>query len=681
VIGMGLVLHRRAAALVLAALVVIGPVTAVAAAVRPAPAGRVRAQIEGGSPGLQLVSRSPWVAADDELVLDVATAGAVDDAVLRLEIRQPVDSIDELEQSLDEDVGRTVYRSPRIPVGFVPTQPDGTRRLVVDTSADTAGRLTARLRDPGVYPVVVILESGSGEVLSTVRTPVVRLGTEDDPLVAPDIDLIVELAVPPTITPDGRREIDDAELDRLESLAALVDGAVRPGASVPVSIAVRPDTLDALTASADPRAARIVEALLTPTPGSEVLGAPYVPLDVASVVAAGLGHLVGPIVETGRAVLRDRLPVEVDTGVWDASGPFDAAGAAVLVDLGHAHVLVDPPVVEAALEEDSPAAERALVDAGPVELDDRGPLEAVVVDTATSSLLESRATARPDAGHVALAELLLRDDGAATDLVLRIDEAAPDSVLRALLPLLAEPAAPIEVGPLSVADMEHGDADEVVRVEVPAADEDDGGAVLVQLADGVTAAVDAIGTFAGLVEIESARADALRLQLATSIARGVDAERRAALIESVQRSVGSAFDALELAGQTDLNLTSRRGTLPLVIHNANAFPVEVLLRIRSDRLTFPQGDRFELVLTEDVTRFDVPVQARATGSVPTFVEILTPDEEVVLDARRLNVRSTAISGVGLALSLGALAVLVVWWVRTWRRSRTGGSPRSERPVD
>ena len=175
----------------------------------------------------------------------------------------------------------------------------------------------------------------------------------------------------------------------------------------------------------------------------------------------------------------------------------------------------------------------------------------------------------------------------------------------------------------------------------------------------------------------SARATTLSSRLGTSIATRVDRDRRRRLIESVRQDVSAAFAEVTLAGQTDLNLTSRRGTLPLMVRNGNAFPVDVTVRIRSERLAFPQGDHFDVPVTEEVARVDVPVEALATGSVPTFVELLTPDGRIVLDSRQLNVRSTAVSGVGLALSLGALAVLVIWWVRTWRRARRPGEEGDE----
>jgi hypothetical protein len=301
-----------------------------------------------------------------------------------------------------------------------------------------------------------------------------------------------------------------------------------------------------------------------------------------------------------------------------------------------------------------------------------------VVDTATSAALEARAVDRIDAGHIALAELVVRDAGAGSTVVVRADDVPEESVLEQLLPLAADPESPVEVGPLRPDAMDDGDdgdagagdGDPPMTSVLPPPVAADGAltAELAGIATRVRALAAAVDTFSGMVGSESARADELRLQIATSLATGTDAPDRTALLDAVDAEVSEGFEGVVLAGQTDLNLTSRSGTLPITIRNDNEFPVRVVLRIRSDRLTFREGDRFEQVV-DDVARIDVPVDARATGSVPTFVEILTPDEALVLDSRRLDVRSTAVSGVGLLLSAGALVVLVIWWARTWRRNR------------
>ncbi len=660
--------HRRRLRHAVAAVALFGigclAPAPVGASSSPGPETGASATQEADGPTLTLVGRSPWVAANGAFDLDIATDGVTDAAVVQIVIREPVESIAELDRSDEEDVGRVIYRSPRVALGFIPLQPDGTRRLPVATSTTTSDAITARLRHPGVYPVIVTLEDDRGNV-AVIRTPVVRLGTADDTLPAPRLDLVVDVAVPPTVEPDGRRSLSETELARLGRLAALLDGTAGPlvGSDLlSLTVAAQPDTLDALTASADPRATQLLDALTSAGVGGRTaLGLPTVDVSAPALVDADLAEFVPELVADGRATLQDRLAVGVDSTIWDATGGIDARSARLLDRNGFSHVLIDASDQVG----DSPAVQRSLVDVGPIDVPEIAPLDALVVDRATTDALLARSADRFDAGHLALADLLLRDESEA-EVAIRIADAPTGSLLLRLLALVASPDSPVPVGPLRPRSAATGDegSGNPGPVRLPDATAD-----LTDITDLVHTTSAEVDTFAGLVTAESARADAYRLRIATSLATGVPDDARHALLQSVDAAVGQAFGAITLAGQTDLNLTSRSGTLPLMIRNTNPFPVRVVLSIRSDRLAFPEGDHFEYDLTEEITRVDIPVKALATGSVPTFVALSTPDQTRTLDSRQLNVRSTAISGVGLAISLGALAVLVFWWARTWRRNR------------
>ena len=56
--------------------------------------------------------------------------------------------------------------------------------------------------------------------------------------------------------------------------------------------------------------------------------------------------------------------------------------------------------------------------------------------------------------------------------------------------------------------------------------------------------------------------------------------------------------------------------------------------------------------------------------------IVTPDGRITLGRTRITVRSTALSGVGVVLSVGALVFLLVWWGRHTLDARRG---RGRRP--
>ncbi len=70
------------------------------------------------------------------------------------------------------------------------------------------------------------------------------------------------------------------------------------------------------------------------------------------------------------------------------------------------------------------------------------------------------------------------------------------------------------------------------------------------------------------------------------------------------------------------------------------------------------------------TRVDVPVQARASGAFKLEATITSPDARLLpVASSQFNVRSTAVSGVGLVLTIAAGLFLLLWWGRHFRRTR------------
>ena len=90
----------------------------------------------------------------------------------------------------------------------------------------------------------------------------------------------------------------------------------------------------------------------------------------------------------------------------------------------------------------------------------------------------------------------------------------------------------------------------------------------------------------------------------------------------------------------------------------------------SDKFAFPDGSARTLTLDHPTT--PVRIQARSVTSgdrLPVEVTLTTPDGQLVIARSALTVRSTSISIVGIALTVLAALVLLVWWVRTWRKGR------------
>lgn len=609
---------------------------------------------------LRLVERAPWVGPEGTVRFVVAADGDVEGASVRIRLHAPLDDTEELARAASEDVGPRVFRSPPLALELLAPGPDGTRIVGLSTSPTSGDDFTARLTRPGVYPLVISLIGPDGEVLDELRTPVVRLGDEDDPLSAPSISVLVDVDAPPTLQPDGTRALPAGSLERLAPVSELLGAHPR----LDLTVAAVPDTLDALVAEPDPAAAVLLDRLR----GRDVLALPYLPLPLEALRDTDLIGLMPPLIDRGVTTLRDQLDTIPRRGVWDPATDLDADDAELLAEFGYDRILVPGA-------DDEPAAgdDRPLVPAGPRPVADRSPLNGLVVDTELSADLAAPLSGGADAVHVLLAELVLRDDGRSSDVLVRPRGLAEGSALAALVDLLDREDAPVPVGGVgALTRFPELDAEPVTWTGPPGPD-------LTTIAPRILAVGPRLDTFSAIIDQRSSRADDLRLQIATAVAATGTDETRTEAIGAVEESLRDVFSAIRLTGQTDLNLTSRRGTLPIIVENDNPFTVDVLVRIRSDRLAFPAGEAFPLTVSGDGERIDVPVESLATGSVPVFVEVWTGDDRELLDSRQLNVRSTAISGVGLTLSLGALLVLVTWWFRNWRRSRRARAARGSPP--
>lgn len=636
----------------------------------------------GASAAIELVERPPWVSPEDDATFLVTTTGDVSVATVQVEVFSALDSVSELAESAGEDVGVRLSRSVPVPVNELPVGRDGTRVVGLRVSPEAVDGETVQIVEPGVHPVVISLLDASGAEIDRIRTPLARLADDDQDWEAPDLAVLLDVGTTPTLRPDGTRAIVGAELRRLARIGDLL--AARP--DLGLSVAAVPDTVDALGTLSDPAAGELVERLA----GQELLSLPYLPVPVGSLVEQGLGGLVAPLVERGEGLLSDRLGATPERAVWTGSPSFGTEGGRLLGELGYDAVVVDGP--ESDSESDDEESEEdddapvPLVDAGPRALAGAGPLLGVVADPRLSAELARAADDDVDAAHVALAGLLLRpvegdaDEDEDTTVLVRPDGLAAGSVLAGLVGLLDDPAAPVRVGGLDLIDAAPDpDADRLDVTETGDVDPD-----LAEVAPRVLATAGQLDSFQGFIGTASSRADDLALQVATAVATTTPDARRDAAMDVVEGALGTAFGSVRLSGQTDLNLTSRRGTLPVTIENPNPFPVDVLVRTRSDRLAFPDGaDLPVTVEASDILRIDVSVEALATGSVPVFVELWTPDDQIRIASQRLNVRSTAISGVGIVLSVGALLVLVVWWARNWRktsRSRGDDPETTHRPM-
>ncbi|MEO7803262.1 MAG: DUF6049 family protein [Actinomycetota bacterium] len=168
----------------------------------------------------------------------------------------------------------------------------------------------------------------------------------------------------------------------------------------------------------------------------------------------------------------------------------------------------------------------------------------------------------------------------------------------------------------------------------------------------------------------------------TSRARMETGKRFATAVPS---AIKREFDAINAPAKQTITLTSRTGVIPLSIRSGLNYPVDLVVRLRSSKLSFPaRGDvrpcnatdrnstRESCIFLDKLPPRSPPIEvfseAQATGTFALHLLVETPGG-FVLDESDLIIQSTAYSGVAVAITAGAAFFLLVWWIGGLARKR------------
>jgi hypothetical protein len=626
----------------IAALVAAAAAAVVAATVAPATAQATAA--------VHLASQTAWVRPGESFDLRLVVDGVADpDRVeVAVVVHSRVTSRSQFNLTIQgRALGATVLATAA--------------RLSELLPGDAAGAILVRLGPPaltltrtGVYPVEVTVRERGGRVLDRLVTHLVYVAGDDAPRL--QVAWLAVVHAPPDRP--GRPL-------RTGGLSVLADTLASPAfAAVPFTLVPTPETLDALARSRREGDRAVLDALRRAAAGRQVLARPYVPVDAAALVRGGLDALLTDAIRTGAAVTGKVLGTRPDTRTWFADGGIDPPSATRLRD-----ALVDRLVVpEAAL---APVALQVTL-AAPFQIElSRGVrLSAVMADRglaghfrsggdqvlAAHQLLADLATIWMDApqrrrGVVVAPPRSWAPSRPFLDAALSGLAASPVLEVSSLDALFAGvPAATTTKGA------------RLVRHLVPAHDTGLPSAALATAARHVRA-VQAI-----LPDTSPTR-EALGRRLLAAASADLTAREARARVAGVEGLVREVAARVVAPPRRTVTLTARAGEIPLTFQNRGPEPLTVSVRLRSDRLAFPDGAEFTLELPPRNHTVRVAVEARTAGLSPLDVVVLAPGGDLQLTAARLEVRSTVASGVGIALSAGAGLFLAAWWARHLARGR------------
>ena len=620
------------------------------------------AMADGGSASLDLIAQSPWIDNEGDLAIQLRITGNADNTILRLSLHPAVDRRGLLALR-DDPILETPKTTLSINVDEV-INSAGVASLTLPVSSNGILRSS-----PGeVSPLTVELLAADGRSLDRLTTPVVHLPVIPVGEAAAQRPLLVAISLnidgPPPLRPDGRIELDKTTV---RHLVGVVD-AVLDHPNVPVDVRLPPATVAGLARSDDLVHARLLSDLEAAVEmgGLHLRSSPFVTADPEAWRQAGRPDVHRDLMDHGDRVLAELFGTVPDRTVTMLESTAIPATLDLLGQLGAiGHVVsaerLDPRPVTASYGSTYPArlldssgvAHPALVadpDLARHLVDSRGSVSAAQQLVADLALL---AWSDPTVARTAIVTMpeALVVDALTLDLVLGAVEDAPFLRLRSLPDLFeaslatdAAAAVTYELWPEPVTSVSRRATDR-------------------SLAETTVAAYTAI--------LGGPHPDAAALNdlLEVTAAAELDADAMDAYLSTVYETVSGVLDEFTTPANQSVRLTTRRADLPFTIHNGLDTDARVVLVLQSDgRLDFPEGDIIESVLVPGRNRIAVPVRARTSGDARLQITVRSPDDARLLQLQsvQLMVRTTSLPGVGVALFVGALAVLAIWWIRLAR---------------
>jgi hypothetical protein len=652
-------------------LVALGAVlAAVLVALGPLP-HRSAAEVPdaGAAPAIELVAQTPVAATGTPFVATIRLEGVPDEGSIALDVFSRIRSRSELAQSMEGEGLRCCMFNTVIPLSDLPAQPDGTRRVVLSLDPAAGG---LPLPVEGVYPLELTAQDAAGTALTALVTHLIVPPEAGDDAPNLAVAVVAELGAPIALQPDGSVALSRADVADLGSIVTGLAAA----SGVPATLSVRPETVEGLLTSLEPGDAELVAAMRAASAGRTVLAEPYVALDLDTLGASGLLAEVGPQQERGNLILAGALGATPDREVLLAHPSLGAEGLPVLAFVGNDRIIVDDEQLEpladgiisyslaqpfvVAMPEGSGAENRT---PGPVMAlsPDAIVMERLAADE-SPGLVVSRVIAE-------LALLRLEQPSVARSSVVRLAPGLDAATVQQLLEAIGT-GRPFEAVSLAgafdhAAPVLDGGGNPAHRALIPA----DAPAITPATARSITARRADLDTFGSLVGPDSQLPDLPSRHLLVATAADLDDDERQAQVAAAGRAMEAVAGQVTTPPTFTLTLTARDGTIPLTIRNDSGVPLHVSIRLSSPKLEFPDGDTIDLELVEESTRIDIRVRSRATGAFPLRIDVRTPDGRQSLSMSRYTVRSTAVSGAGLVLSVGAGVFLIVWWARHWRRTR------------
>ena len=546
---------------------------------------------------------------------------------------------------------------------------DGTAvmTLTVPTDSDPSVEDRLNFNDPGLHPLLVELIVDD-EVVASHGTVVEckASGRTTPPPIA--MSLLASITTPePT---DSASQIGRhlSELDAIASAANDIDA--------PLTVRLPPvvATAAAIASGGEDLADQLGDDLL--------LSGPAIPFDVSSATEVGRIDAFAEQLVQGEAQLRTALPrVQVGRDVWLATEPLSGPAAEELRDLGVQYLAMRrssfAELVAASEASSTPEIDR-FVD---LTLPNGATMQVLLIDdilgaglttAATDEILESQTATEWSIETIARLRLeqfatsTLERQAGRGHLIATPDLTAPDSRLITELERLARTTDAIEFVAAGLLGSSTSTQPTTAEFRLP----DRAGPSLAGRVDRIAATQATLAVATAMLPDSDPRADEWTTELDSLISTAFTDDDVADVLSGLEDQAEVVTSSIIPPEPFTFTLTGREDDIDIRIENTLDTPLDVVVRLTSPRLSFPDGDTMVTLAPSDTTVVPIPVEARSNGTSPVTVEIFSPAfETAVTEPVTLTARVTALAGIAQVVTGAFVLILLTWWFSNWRTRR------------
>ena len=525
----------------------------------------------------------------------------------------------------------------------------------------------------GVYPISIGLQEGKS-VTSQIVTFVERLPQDvTSPLPRENlrIALVGTLTSDVSLQSDGSTLISDASRELLSSAITTLE----TNPQTAVSLAVRPELMDALASSSDADIA--VLNRLQAASSLHLLASTYVDVRPGELIASQNSDVFTSQLRLGEDTLANVFPTKtVSRDSWLESSALSSNGAQLLRDLGlRTAILLSESQQTTAGGVALFAEPTRLVE---LKISNSDRMTAALADIHLGEAL-TRGSNEPNGGAYLVAQQIL-----AELKVLRTEIIDRDETMNGRGVILSTESGVLPSTALTTAlvnslagqpDMSFVSLEDLLST------------MTVSLMDGLPVSVelqsqgdqgtrdtalndfaDRVNGFSAMLPDGDVRPTQWRRVVNILPSRSLTQVQVKAYINAVDTELAAIGGSVVTPTSTTFTLGGRDSSIRLSLRNDNDTDLLVRVHLTSSKLTLPQDDQIVTLPAGTTTLVEIPVTAKSNGRFPVTLQLLTPNGDVTVGApATFSARVNALAGLGQLFTGIALLLLLSWWIHHLRR--------------